>query len=104
MSLFFFFLSWRVGGTWDVFGPTDDDHKLAIGQVAQRGQGLDVAVGHAGVGHGVDFLGLHQQQMRHDLGHCGQRGRGEEKKWPPGFQMAPSGFRDLPRKRSSREA
>jgi len=53
-------------GTWDVFGPADVDHQLSVGQVAQRGQSLDVALGHGGVRHGEDALGLgHQQQGHH---------------------------------------
>lgn len=52
-----------------MFGPADDDHQLAVGQVAQRGQGLDVSVGHGGVRHGIDLLWLHHQQMGNDLCH-----------------------------------
>lgn len=52
-----------------MFGPADDDHQLAVGQVAQRGQSLDVSIGHGGVGHGVDFLWLHHQQMGNDFSH-----------------------------------
>ena len=53
--------------TWDVLGPADVDHQLAVGQVAQRGEGLDVAVRDRGIRHGVDLLGLRHQQVRHDL-------------------------------------
>ena len=53
--------------TWDVFGPADDDHQLAVSQVAQRGQSLDVALRHGGVRHGIDLLWLRHQQVRHYL-------------------------------------
>lgn len=52
-----------------MFSPANDDHQLAVSQVAQSGQSLDVSVGHCGVRHGVDLLRLHHQQMRHDLRH-----------------------------------
>lgn len=55
--------------TWDVFGPADDDHQLAVSQVAQRGQSLDVTLRHGGVRHGIDLLWLHHQQMGNDLRH-----------------------------------
>lgn len=58
--------------TWDMFRPTDDDHQLAVSQIAQRGQSLDVPVGHGGVGHGVDLLRLHDQQVGNDLRHWEQ--------------------------------
>lgn len=53
--------------TWDVLGPADDDHQLAVSQVAQCGQSLDVALWHGGVRHGVDLLWLCHQQVRHYL-------------------------------------
>lgn len=56
-----------------MFRPTDDDHQLAVSQIAQRGQSLDVPVGHGGVGHGVDLLRLHHQQVGNDLRHWKQR-------------------------------
>ena len=52
-----------------MFCPADDDNEFAVGQVAQRGQGLDVSVGHGGVRHGIDLLWLHHQQMGNDLRH-----------------------------------
>lgn len=52
-----------------MFRPADDDHQFTVGQVTQRGQGLDVSVRHGGVRHGVDLLWLHDQQMRNDLCH-----------------------------------
>lgn len=55
-----------------MFRPTDDDHQLAVSQIAQRGQSLDVPVGHGGVGHGVDLLRLHDQQVGNDLRHWQQ--------------------------------
>lgn len=60
---------WPASLTWDVFGPADDDHQLAVGQVTQCGQCFDVALGHGGVRHGVDLLRLRYQQMGHDLRH-----------------------------------
>lgn len=56
-----------------MFRPTDDDHQLAVSQIAQRGQSLDVPVGHGGVGHGVDLLRLHHQQVGNDLRHWRQK-------------------------------
>ena len=50
-----------------MLGPADDDHQLAVSQVAQRGQSLDVALRHGGVGHGIDLLWLCHQQVRHYL-------------------------------------
>lgn len=58
-----------------MFGPADDDHQLAVSQVAQRGQGLDVSVGHGRVRHGVDLLWFHHQQMWNDLWHWEKTGR-----------------------------
>lgn len=57
----------RPNRTWDVFGPADVDHQLPVGQVAQRGQGLDVALRDGGVRHGKDALWLGHQQQRHHL-------------------------------------
>lgn len=63
-----------------MFRPADDDHQFTVGQVTQRGQGLDVSVRHGGVRHGVDLLWLHDQQMRNDLCHCKEgRTDGKEK-------------------------
>ena len=59
-----------------MLGPADDDHQLAVRQVTQRGESLDVALGHGGVRHGVDLLRLRHQQVGHDLGHCGVGGAG----------------------------
>ena len=53
--------------TWDMFCPADDDHQLAVSQVAQRGQSLDVALRHGRVRHGIDLLRLRHQQVRHYL-------------------------------------
>lgn len=58
-----------------MFRPTNDDHQLAVSQIAQRGQSLDVPVGHGGVGHGVDLLRLHDQQVGNDLCHWKQERR-----------------------------
>lgn len=49
--------------TWDVFGPADVDHQLPVGQVAQRGQSLDVALRYRGIRHGEDALRLGNQQQ-----------------------------------------
>lgn len=51
------------GSTWDVLGPADIDHQLSVRQVTQRGQSLDVTVGHGRVRHGVDLLRLGDQQV-----------------------------------------
>ena len=56
--------------TWDVLGPAYVDHQLPVGEVTQRGEGFDVAVGYRGVGHGVDLLRLGHQQVGHDLVIC----------------------------------
>lgn len=56
--------------TWDVFGPANDDHQLTVSEVAQCGQGLDVALRHGGVRHGIDLLWLSHQQVRHYLCDC----------------------------------
>lgn len=61
-----------INFTWDMFRPADDDHQLAVSQIAQRGQSLDVPVRHGGVGHGVDLLRLHDQQVGNDLRHWRQ--------------------------------
>lgn len=53
--------------TWDVFSPADYDHQLAVGQVTERGQSLDVTLRHGGVRHGIDLLWLCHQQVRHYL-------------------------------------
>ena len=60
-----------------MLGPADDDHQLSVCQVTQRGEGLDVALGHGGVGHGVDLLWLGHQQVGHDFGDWGGRGHGK---------------------------
>lgn len=53
--------------TWDVFGPTDDDHQLSVSQVTQRRKSLDVTLWHCGVRHGIDLFWLRYQQVRHYL-------------------------------------
>lgn len=53
-----------------MLGPADVDHQLPVSQVAEGGQGLDVAVGDGGVGHGVDLLWLGHQQVGHNLVIC----------------------------------
>lgn len=53
-----------------MLGPANVDHQFPVGQVTERGQGFDVAVGHGGVRHGVDLLRLRHQQVRHNLVIC----------------------------------
>lgn len=57
-------------GTWNMLGPSNDHHQLSVGQVAQRGEGFDVAVGDGGVRHGIDLLRFGHQQMGHNLVIC----------------------------------
>lgn len=56
-----------------MLGPSNDHHQLSVGQVAQRGEGFDVAVGDGGVRHGIDLLRFGHQQMGNDLVICGIR-------------------------------
>lgn len=53
-----------------MLGPANVDDQFPVGQVTERGQGFDVAVGHGGVRHGVDLLRLRHQQVRHNLVIC----------------------------------
>lgn len=52
-----------------MLGPADDDDQLAVGEITQRGQCLDVTLGHGGIWHGIDLLWLCYQQVGHDLCH-----------------------------------
>lgn len=53
-----------------MLGPSNDHHQLAVGQVAQRREGFDVAVRDGGVGHGIDLLRFGHQQMGNNLVIC----------------------------------
>lgn len=75
--------------TWDVLGPADDDHELLVCQVTESGQGLDVALRHAGGRPGIELVWLSHQQVGDDLGHCGDQRRevngwNEERGWGGG--------------------
>lgn len=59
-----------MGLTWDVLGPTNDDHELPVGQVTESGQSLDVALWHARGRHGVEFVRLSYQQVGDNFSHC----------------------------------
>ena len=56
--------------TWDVFGPSNVDHQLAVSQVTERGEGFDVAVGYSGIRHGIDLLWFSHKQVGHNLVIC----------------------------------
>lgn len=56
--------------TWNMLRPSDDDHQLSVGQVAQCGEGFDVTVGDGRVGHGIDLLRFSHQQMGNNLVIC----------------------------------
>lgn len=56
-----------------MLGPADDDDQLAIGEITECGQCLDVTLRHGGIWHGIDLLWLCYQEVGHDLCHYERR-------------------------------
>lgn len=70
--LFHFFFLFRKC-TWNMLRPSNDNHQLSVGQVAQCSEGFDVTVWDGRVRHGIDLLRFSHQQMWDDLVICRMR-------------------------------